>query len=149
LDSVLLHLARRVGHDLVAGIELNAIARVGQDLDHKAFELDEFLFGHFHPFRLPPWGWKDSNLQPGGYERTLRRQIMTCPLTFVAGRTRTSNQAVMSDPFSAAQRAIFPAYGPRGLLPARYAVLSTESPARSGTGSEGRPPDEPKCRAET
>src|SRR5262249_31349171 len=32
--------------DLVAGIEL-AIARVGQDLDHKAFELDEFFLGHF------------------------------------------------------------------------------------------------------
>src|SRR6516225_7211477 len=37
----------RVGQDLVAGIELNAIARVGQDLDHKAFELDEFFLGHF------------------------------------------------------------------------------------------------------
>src|SRR5215475_12642945 len=28
-------------------LELNAIARVGQDLDHKAFELDEFFLGHF------------------------------------------------------------------------------------------------------
>src|SRR5215813_2186099 len=37
----------RVGQDLVAGIELNAIARVGQDLDHRAFELDEFFLGHF------------------------------------------------------------------------------------------------------
>jgi hypothetical protein len=37
----------RIGQDLVAGIELNAIARVGQDLDHKAFELDEFFLGHF------------------------------------------------------------------------------------------------------
>ena len=37
----------RVGQDLVAGIELNAIARVGQNLDHKAFELDEFFLGHF------------------------------------------------------------------------------------------------------
>jgi hypothetical protein len=36
-----------VGHDLVAGIEVNAIARVRQDLDHKAFELDEFFLGHF------------------------------------------------------------------------------------------------------
>jgi hypothetical protein len=26
LDPVLLHLARRLGHDLVAGVELNAIA---------------------------------------------------------------------------------------------------------------------------
>src|SRR5215475_6746259 len=42
----------RVGHDLVAGIELNAIARVGQDLDHKAFELDEFFFGHFLSLRV-------------------------------------------------------------------------------------------------
>src|SRR5262249_8630452 len=47
LDPVLLHLARRVGHDLVASVELNAIACVGQDLDHKAFELDEFFLGHF------------------------------------------------------------------------------------------------------
>src|SRR5262249_2181801 len=37
----------RVGQDLVAGIELNVIARVGQGLDHKAFELDEFFLGHF------------------------------------------------------------------------------------------------------
>src|SRR5215831_2671983 len=37
----------RVGQDLVAGIELNAIARVGQDLDHRTFELDEFFLGHF------------------------------------------------------------------------------------------------------
>src|SRR5215831_1668689 len=38
----------RVGQDLVAGIELNAIARVGQDLDHRAFELDEFFLGFFY-----------------------------------------------------------------------------------------------------
>src|SRR5262249_1072995 len=37
----------RIGQDLVAGFELNAIARVGQDLDHRAFELDEFFLGHF------------------------------------------------------------------------------------------------------
>src|SRR6266702_4420173 len=37
----------RVGQDLVAGIELNAISRVGQDLDLKAFELDESFLRHF------------------------------------------------------------------------------------------------------
>ena len=42
----------RIGQDLVAGIELNAIARVGQDLDHKAFELDEFFLGHFLLLRI-------------------------------------------------------------------------------------------------
>src|SRR5262245_53378915 len=36
----------RIGQDLVAGIELNAITPVGQDLDHKAFEMDEFFRGH-------------------------------------------------------------------------------------------------------
>jgi hypothetical protein len=33
LDPVLLHLAGRVSHNFVASVELNAIARVGQDLD--------------------------------------------------------------------------------------------------------------------
>src|SRR5260370_23938251 len=44
----------RVGQDLVAGIELNAIARVGQDLDHKAFELDEFFLGLSSPSLVAP-----------------------------------------------------------------------------------------------
>src|SRR5262249_14317687 len=47
LDPLLLHLACRVSHDLVAGIEVNAIARIRQNLDHEAFELDEFFLGHF------------------------------------------------------------------------------------------------------
>src|SRR5215813_374678 len=38
-------LAGRVSHDFVASVELNAIARVGQDLDDEAFELDEFFLG--------------------------------------------------------------------------------------------------------
>ena len=45
LYPVLLHLARCVGHDLVASVELNAIARVGQDLDDEAFGLDKFFLG--------------------------------------------------------------------------------------------------------
>src|SRR6516225_2631274 len=51
LNPVLLHLAGRVGHDLVPGIEVNAIARIRQNLDHKAFELDEFFLGHFSSLR--------------------------------------------------------------------------------------------------
>jgi hypothetical protein len=38
-------LAGRVSHDFVASVELNAIARVGQDLDDEAFGLDEFFLG--------------------------------------------------------------------------------------------------------
>src|SRR5262249_44818469 len=47
LNPVLLHLAGRVSHDFVAGVELNAIAGVRQNLDDEAFELDEFFLGHF------------------------------------------------------------------------------------------------------
>src|SRR5450756_447702 len=46
LDPVLLHLARGVGHDLVSGIELHAVACVGEDFGHQSFELDQLFFSH-------------------------------------------------------------------------------------------------------
>src|SRR5215472_15840364 len=46
LDAVLLHLAGSVGHDLVAGIELHAVARVGEDFGDQSFELDQLFFSH-------------------------------------------------------------------------------------------------------
>src|SRR6201992_4165465 len=46
LDPVLLHLARSVGNDLVAGVELNAVARVGKDFGDQSFELDQLFFSH-------------------------------------------------------------------------------------------------------
>jgi hypothetical protein len=46
LDAVLLHPAGRIGHHHVAGVELHAIAGVGQDLGDEAFELQHFLFRH-------------------------------------------------------------------------------------------------------
>ena len=62
---------------------------------------------------------EDSNLQPDRYE---------------LGRTRTSYQAVMSEPLRLRKERIFPAYGTKGLnVPARHAVLSNESPAWPGT----------------
>src|ERR1700760_4624912 len=46
LDPVLLHLARGVGHDLVAGIELHAVAGVREDFGDQSFELDQLFFSH-------------------------------------------------------------------------------------------------------
>src|SRR5579872_199440 len=46
LDAVLLHLARGVGDDFVSGIELHPIPRVGKDLGHESFKLDQFFLGH-------------------------------------------------------------------------------------------------------
>src|SRR5262249_27135433 len=37
----------RVGQGLVAGLELEAVGRGGEDVDHQGFELDEFFLGHF------------------------------------------------------------------------------------------------------
>src|SRR6185312_11223359 len=39
LDPVLLHLAGSIGNNLVSGIELHAVARVGEDFGHQSFEL--------------------------------------------------------------------------------------------------------------
>src|SRR5262245_44254118 len=62
---------------------------------------------------------EDSNLQPDRYE---------------LGRTRTSNQAVMSEPLRLRKERIFAAHGTRGLnVPARHAVLSNESKCFAGT----------------
>ena len=46
LDAVLLHLAGGVGDDFVPGIELHAIARVGQDFGDQSLELDQLFFSH-------------------------------------------------------------------------------------------------------
>src|SRR5438309_11967537 len=53
LDPVLLHLARRVGHDLVARIQLHPVTRVGEDFGDQSFELDQLFFSHeLSPDRL-------------------------------------------------------------------------------------------------
>src|SRR5712691_1033867 len=46
LDAVLFHLARGVGDDHVAAVELNAIARVRQDFGDEALELEQLFFRH-------------------------------------------------------------------------------------------------------
>src|SRR5689334_3765399 len=46
LDAVLLHLAGGVGDDLVPGVELHAVARVGQDFGDQSLELDQLFFSH-------------------------------------------------------------------------------------------------------
>src|SRR6187399_3262351 len=46
LDPVLLHLAGGVGNNLVPGVELHAVARVGEDFGHQSFELDQLFFSH-------------------------------------------------------------------------------------------------------
>src|SRR5215475_13331915 len=46
-------LAGRVSHGFVASVELNAIARVGQDLDDEASDRMSSSLGSFYPFGLP------------------------------------------------------------------------------------------------
>ena len=46
LDPVLLHLAGGVGNDLVSGVELHAVARIGEDFGDQSFELDQLFFSH-------------------------------------------------------------------------------------------------------
>ena len=46
LDPVLLHLACRVGNDLVPRVELDAVAGVGEDFGDQSFELDQLFFSH-------------------------------------------------------------------------------------------------------
>src|SRR5579872_4354927 len=48
LDPVLLHLAGGIGNDLVPGIELHAVARVGKDFGDQSFELDQLFFSHVY-----------------------------------------------------------------------------------------------------
>src|ERR1700686_2778338 len=43
LDPVLFHLAGGVGDDLVSGIELHAIACIGEDFGDQSFELDQLF----------------------------------------------------------------------------------------------------------
>src|SRR3954470_23435782 len=46
LDTILLHLARGVGNYFMPGIELHAIARIGEDFGDQSFELDQLFFSH-------------------------------------------------------------------------------------------------------
>src|SRR6202166_5005827 len=46
LDPVLFHLAGGVGDDLVSGIELHAIACIGEDFGDQSFELDQLFLSH-------------------------------------------------------------------------------------------------------
>src|SRR3984893_6165448 len=46
LDPVLLHLAGGVGDDLVSGIQLHAVAGIGEDFGYQSFELDQLFFSH-------------------------------------------------------------------------------------------------------
>src|ERR1700733_14827669 len=46
LDPVLFHLAGGIGDDLVSGVQLHAVARIGKDFSHQSFELDQLFFSH-------------------------------------------------------------------------------------------------------
>ena len=46
LDAVLLHLAGGIGNDLVSGVELHAVAGIGEDFGDQSFELDQLLLSH-------------------------------------------------------------------------------------------------------
>src|SRR5689334_24070006 len=46
LDAVLLHLAGGIGDDLVSGVELHAVAGVGEDFGDQSFELDQLFLSH-------------------------------------------------------------------------------------------------------
>src|SRR5258705_4308264 len=90
LDAVLFHLAGGVGNDLVSGIELHAITRIGEDFGDQSFELDQLFFSHgflqidrrlawsFGAGGLSIWGafalQKRNALQPVGLAAALRRR---------------------------------------------------------------------------
>jgi hypothetical protein len=61
LDPVLLHLAGRIGDDLVAAFELHPVAGIRQDLDDLAFKRNQFFLGHSHI----PW-LKNKKAAPEG-----------------------------------------------------------------------------------
>src|SRR5579872_6059831 len=48
LDPVLFHLAGGIGNDLVPRIELDAVARIGEDFGDQSFELNQLFFSHFY-----------------------------------------------------------------------------------------------------
>src|SRR5260370_38156048 len=57
LDPVLFHLAGGVGHDLVPGIGLHAVTRIGEDFSDQSFELDQLFFSHGY-LQIDRWlGW--------------------------------------------------------------------------------------------
>src|SRR5690606_27700015 len=54
-DVVLLHLARRVGNQLVTADQRHAVARVGQHLVDDGRHVDEFFFGHGDTPSIPTY----------------------------------------------------------------------------------------------
>jgi hypothetical protein len=48
LDPVLLHLAGGVSDDLVSGIELDTVTRVGENFSDQSFELDQLFLSHVY-----------------------------------------------------------------------------------------------------
>ena len=48
-DVMLAHLAVRVGNEFVSVVELDAIARVGQDFENLPRHLNEVFLGHKYP----------------------------------------------------------------------------------------------------
>src|SRR5215471_3331330 len=76
LDAVLLHLACRVGDDLMAGIELYPVSRVRQDFGHQALELNQLFLRHdfLTPVdrRFGAEAWRGS-IPPFGIGMRLRR----------------------------------------------------------------------------
>jgi hypothetical protein len=54
LDPALLHPAGGVGDDFMAGVKLNAKARVRQHLDYEAFELHKLFLCHYQRFERRP-----------------------------------------------------------------------------------------------
>src|ERR1700722_4970496 len=46
LDPVFLHLAGGIGNDLLPGVELAAVAGIGEDFGDQSFELDQLFFSH-------------------------------------------------------------------------------------------------------
>lgn len=49
-DAVLAHLARGVGQDFVAIVQLDAEHGVGKDFGNDSFKLEQVFFGHLHSF---------------------------------------------------------------------------------------------------
>src|SRR5436190_19784317 len=66
-NVVLAHLARAVGNKLVAVIERDPIARVGQHFVHDAIHLENFFLGHDHAFSE---SWKEKPGSAGLFRRT-------------------------------------------------------------------------------
>src|SRR5258708_35347138 len=73
-NVVLAHLPRAVGNELVAVVERDAIARVGQHFVHDAIHLKNFFLGHDHALSE---SWKEK---PAG-GRALQKELRNGPKT--------------------------------------------------------------------